>query len=124
MRRLWIYILAMSCFSIAGCNDQYWRRSDSIYLQHGDAVRSNMAVQIPDPWPKGSDNTNIPMDPVKARNAIECYRLGQKTADPLGSVTMGYKSTAGGGGGGGSGGSACQSAGGQATGGDMSQEAQ
>jgi len=86
---------------ISGCNDQYWRRSDSIYLNHGDAVRSNIAVQVQDPWPKGSDNTNIPMDPVKAQAAIECYRQGAHAGDPLGSASMGFKSTAGGAGGGG-----------------------
>jgi len=103
-------VSVLFAISIAGCNDQYWRRSDSIYLNHGDAVRSNIAVQVQDPWPKGSENNNIPMDPVKAQTAIECYRQGAHAGDPLGSESMGFKSTAGGsaGGGGGASSSTCQ----------------
>lgn len=75
---------------LTGCSSDYWTRSDSIYFSHGDAVRSNAAVQIPDPWPKKSANTNIPMDPVKATRAIDCYRIGQKPSDQLGSYSESF----------------------------------
>lgn len=81
--------------SLIGCNSQYWSRSDSIYLSHGDAVRSNIAVQVPDPWPKNSENTNIPLDPVKAQHAMECYRTGKKPSDPLGPIAGGFRAGSG-----------------------------
>lgn len=81
--------------SLLGCNEQYWTRSDSIYLSHGDAVRSNLAVQVPDPWPKNSENTNIPLDPVKAQHAMECYRTGRKPSDPLGPIAGGFRAGSG-----------------------------
>lgn len=83
-------IVFSSCLLLVGCGNQYWTRNDAIYQHTGDAVRSNIAVQIPDPWPKKSENTNIPMDPVKSQYAVECYRLGKRPSDSLGSSTFGY----------------------------------
>lgn len=88
-------LLMLISINLAGCGNQYWTRSDSIYLSHGDAVRSNIAVQVPDPWPKKSENTNIPMDPVKAQHAMECYRTGKKPSDPLGPIAGGFRLGAG-----------------------------
>lgn len=106
-------LLAINIFAvmIGGCSNQYWTRADSIYLSHGDAVRSNIAVQVPDPWPKKSENTNIPMDPVKSQHAVECYRLGQKPSDPLGPIASSFKSNSGGTGGGSSAQQGCQQTG-------------
>lgn len=115
-----IIIFAMT---IVGCSNQYWTRSDSIYLSHGDAVRSNVAVQVPDPWPKKSENTNIPMDPVKSQHAIECYRLGQKPSDPLGPIASSFRSNSGGTSAAGSSQQGCQQTGPNSTG-YQSQEAQ
>jgi hypothetical protein len=81
-----------SSSNLTGCANDYWTRSDSIYLSHGDAVRSNAAVQIPDPWPARSADTNIPMDPVKATRAMDCYRIGQKPADQLGAYSSSFSS--------------------------------
>ena len=97
--------------SISGCGNQYWYRGDSISLNHGDAVRSNIAVQVPDPWPKKSENTNIPMDPVKAQYAVDCYRLGKKPSDSLGTGTWGFNTSANRGGGQGGGATTCQETG-------------
>jgi hypothetical protein len=85
-----IFAIALS-LAVSGCSNDYWIRSDSIYFSHGDAVRSNAAVQIPDPWPARSANTNIPMDPVKATRAIDCYRIGQKPADQLGAYSSSFR---------------------------------
>lgn len=86
--------LLVTAFSsnLTGCANDYWTRSDSIYLSHGDAVRSNAAVQIPDPWPARSADTNIPMDPAKATRAMDCYRIGQKPADQLGAYSSSFSS--------------------------------
>lgn len=103
----WLFIST----SLVGCGNQYWERTDSIYLSHGDAVRSNLAVQIPDPWPKKSENTNIPMDPVKAQHAMECYRSGKKPSDPLGPIAAGFRPGGGQNSGGGSATDGCQQTG-------------
>ena len=89
--KLHLFIFVSSLI-LTGCGNQYWTRNDAIYLHTGDAVRSNIAVQVPDPWPKKSENTNIPMDPVKAQYAVNCYRLGRRPSDSLGGGEWGYAS--------------------------------
>lgn len=91
-------LIFASSLILTGCGNQYWTRNDTIYSHTGDAVRSNIAVQVPDPWPKKSENTNIPMDPVKAQYAVNCYRLGRPPSDSLGAGNWGYKAGSGGGG--------------------------
>jgi hypothetical protein len=114
-----INLLFLAVF-LSSCDNQYWTRNDSIHIGHGDAVESNMAAHIRDPSPKLSENTNIPMDPVKKRIAKNCYLLGQKPSDPLGELARDFSSGgsgggkgdvtvyAGGGGGGGGGDAACK----------------
>lgn len=67
-------LVAAACLGLEACSNQYWQRTDTINFAAGDAVATNSAVHIPDPWPRRSDDTNIPMDPIKAANAIELYR--------------------------------------------------
>lgn len=98
---------------LASCGNQYWTRNDAIYQHTGDAVRSNIAVQVPDPWPKKSENTNIPMDPVKAKYAVDCYRLGRRPSDSLGAGEWGYKSASNGAGGQSGSATTCQETGAQ-----------
>ena len=96
MKNILQMIVFSSCLLLVGCGNQYWTRNDEIYLHTGDAVRSNIAVQVPDPWPKKSENTNLPMDPVKAQYAVNCYRLGRRPSDSLGGGDWGYKASASG----------------------------
>lgn len=67
-------LLAVAALSLGACSNQYFERKDTINFSLGEAVATNSAVQIPDPWPRRSADTNIPMDPVKAQNAIDRYR--------------------------------------------------
>ena len=67
-------LVLISCLGLAACSPQYFERKDTVAFSTGDAVASNIAVQVPDPWPKGSQDPNIPMDPIKAQRAIERYR--------------------------------------------------
>jgi len=76
MKPIRIVLLAICCLAPGACSNQYFERKDSITFSAGDAVATNEAVQIPDPWPPGSQNNNIPMDGVKAALAIERYRAG------------------------------------------------
>jgi hypothetical protein len=43
-------------------------------LLAGDAVVSSSAVQIPNPWPRGSNNPNIVFDGEKIGGAVKAYR--------------------------------------------------
>ena len=73
MKRNAIFILA-ACFPLAACDNNYIERKDTLTFGAGDAVATNNAAQIADPWPRRSQNTRIPMDGAKAANALEHYR--------------------------------------------------
>jgi hypothetical protein len=59
-------------------------RKDTITMGAGDAVASNEAIQTADPWPRYSQNNNIPMDGVKAQRAIQRYRSNGENGPPPG----------------------------------------
>lgn len=67
-------LVAMS-LGLVGCN-QYWERSDAAATSAGDAVASNMALQMVDPWPAYARNNNIPADGERMQRAVERYRSG------------------------------------------------
>lgn len=69
-------LLILAGAGLSACSNMYYERKDSITLSHGDSIETNKVLQIADPWPKGSQNTNIPMDPVKAAQAMYKYRCG------------------------------------------------
>jgi type IV pilus biogenesis protein CpaD/CtpE len=75
-------LLVAAIFALGACN-AYLERKDTITFSAGDAVASNAAVQIGDPWPRNSQNANIPMDGVKAQSAIERYRDGANGGGPV-----------------------------------------
>jgi uncharacterized membrane protein YgcG len=87
--------------TLGACSNMYYERKDSVTMSNGDSVEANRALQIADPWPKGSQNTNIPMDPVKAAQAMYKYRCGGSSAT---GPSSGFSVNSGGGSGGGGGG--------------------
>lgn len=90
--------LILAAIGVSACSNNYYERKDGLTFSNGDSVEGNKALQIADPWPKGSQNTNIPMDPVKAAQAIYKYRCGGGT--PAGGTgfgsAMGSAASAGG----------------------------
>ncbi|WP_442753903.1 hypothetical protein ACNHKD_12975 [Methylocystis sp. JAN1] len=78
MNPMKLILAAMAGVSAGACSNEYYFRSDSIRFEAGDAVATNLAVQIPNPRPPRSQDTNIPMDAVKAQKAIEKYRNGDQ----------------------------------------------
>ena len=52
-------------------NYDYGDRSDFISLSGGDALRSNMAIQHPTPWPSYVNNTNIRTPAEIGTSALE-----------------------------------------------------
>jgi hypothetical protein len=62
---------------LAGCSDLYYDRRDTIVLYGGDSIAANSAMQVIDPWPPYSSNTNIPFNGQRAQAAIDRYRNGK-----------------------------------------------
>jgi hypothetical protein len=73
-----IVLLATVCLTLAACDhymeDRYLVRRDAVTSSAGDSVASNSAVQIPTPWPRGSNNPNIAFEGEKMGNAVKSYR--------------------------------------------------
>jgi hypothetical protein len=91
-------LLILAGAGMSACSNAYFERKDTLTFAQGDSVETNKALQIPDPWPKGSQNTNIPMDPVKAAQAMYKYRCGAgQGAAPTGfGSAMGQTQSSGG----------------------------
>lgn len=81
MKSLHMTLLPIACLALASCN-QYLERKDTLTMSAGDAVASNEAVQIADPWPRYSQNNNIPMDGAKAQRALQRYRGNGQIGQP------------------------------------------
>lgn len=52
----------------------WFERRDSVTLQHGDAVHSNQAIQMVDPWPPYVANRHIPYSGIKMNQAVDRYK--------------------------------------------------
>jgi hypothetical protein len=71
--------------TIGGCSQLYLDRRDTIALGAGDAIAANQAVQVIDPWPPHSGNTNIVFNGQRMQAAAERYRSGTvvQPVDPM-----------------------------------------
>jgi hypothetical protein len=76
-------LLPVACLALSSCN-QYLERKESVTMSAGDAVAANEAVQTIDPWPRYSQDTNIPMDGVKAVFAVRKYQGLKPNGQPTG----------------------------------------
>jgi hypothetical protein len=85
-----IILLATVCLTLAACDsymdERYLVRRDTATSSSGDSVASNSAVQIPDPWPRGSNNPNIAFDGEKIRCAVKRYREDKEFLPPTGAI--------------------------------------
>jgi hypothetical protein len=54
----------------------WFERRDTITLQAGDAVASNKAIQMRDPWPPYVNNRHIQFNGVVMDGAIDRYKAG------------------------------------------------
>jgi hypothetical protein len=70
---------------LAACADNvgYLDRRETIALSGGNAVETNMAAQMVDPWPRASANRTIAYDGQRMQSAVERYRTNKVTA-PVG----------------------------------------
>lgn len=63
----------------AGCTD-YLERRDTLLLGTGDAVQTNIATHVIDPWPAASRRLREPADGERVQRAVERYRTSSGTA--------------------------------------------
>jgi hypothetical protein len=83
MKSLPMTLLPVACLALCSCN-QYLERKESVTMSAGDAVAANEAAQTIDPWPRHSQDTNIPMDGEKAVFAVRKYRGLRPNGQPGG----------------------------------------
>jgi hypothetical protein len=62
--------------TLAGCSE-YLDRRETISLGGGDAVATNEATQMVDPWPRDSADRNIAFNGAKMETAVERYRTNK-----------------------------------------------
>jgi hypothetical protein len=87
MARLTAAVIAATALmgTLAGCSDMYFDRRDTIALSGGDAVATDQAMQMNDPWPPASRNTAIAANGQRMQSAVERYRTNIVTqpVDPM-----------------------------------------
>lgn len=78
---------------LAGCADYVVRR-ETVSLNGGDAIATNRATQMVDPWSRASADNVIAFNGEKMQSAIERYRRN-KVIQPrgLGATTTGNTSS-------------------------------
>jgi hypothetical protein len=72
--------------TLAGCSDIYFVRRETVASGAGDAVASNIAVQMVDPWPPYVGDTRIAMNGDRAVLAAQRYRAN-RVIQPRGTGT-------------------------------------
>ncbi|MGO9389603.1 pilus assembly protein [Rhodoblastus sp.] len=78
MRILPAFAAAALGLALSGCSNQYYERKDTVSWGAGDAVATNMVIQAPDPWPRGSKNTTIAANGGKLARVYRRYVEGAK----------------------------------------------
>ncbi|MGP0094930.1 MAG: hypothetical protein ACLPKB_33995 [Xanthobacteraceae bacterium] len=69
-------VVALGALS-GGCSDLYLDRRDTIALSAGDALASDKAVQMIDPWPPKSGNRKIAFNGQRMQAAMVRYRTNR-----------------------------------------------
>jgi hypothetical protein len=84
MRR--VIVLGLLGAALAGCSDIYYDRRETIAFGGNDAVATNIATQMVDPWPATAAIRNHSTDGAVMVSAVERYRTG-KVIPPRGTGT-------------------------------------
>ena len=75
---------------LGACSDMYYDRREGVSFEAGNAVASNNAVQIIDPWPAAAARRGIASNGQRVQSAIERYR-NNKVTPPQGTDTSSVK---------------------------------
>jgi hypothetical protein len=70
---------------LAGCSDMYFDRRDTVVLGGGNAVATDQAMQMNNPWPPASRYTALAANGQRMQSAAERYRTNLVTqpVDPM-----------------------------------------
>jgi hypothetical protein len=84
MLRKTIFIASATMLVLSGCAKDDALRTEGLTLGAGDAVATNSALQIIDPWPAGVEDTEliIPSDRGGAVAAASAESSGAASAPP------------------------------------------
>jgi hypothetical protein len=92
IHRLCAFAVIASASLVAGCSDIYYDRRDTVSLDAGDAVATNIATHTIDVWPVEAGERRIVSNGQKMQSAVERYRTN-KVIRPVGTGTssVGYQ---------------------------------
>jgi hypothetical protein len=77
-------ILAVCLVSgVSGCSE-YLDRKDTLLLGAGDAVETNIATHVADPWPAESRSRDFATSGERTQIAVERYRTRAQPSGPSG----------------------------------------
>ena len=74
-------VALLGCVILGGCAESL-SRNDFLSEHTGDAIASNKAIHIADPWPRDAFNTRLPTDGGRVGLAIGRYRNGEPSGAP------------------------------------------
>jgi hypothetical protein len=80
--------------TLAACSDSNIDRRDTIALSGGNAVATDEATQMVDPWPRASANKNIAFNGQKMQSAVQRYRENKVTPPSSPGTTSAYAPSA------------------------------
>jgi hypothetical protein len=87
IRTLRVLLLGAALAALAACS-QYLDRREGVTLNAGNALATNAATEMVDPWPRESANRNIGFNGERMQAAVARYRTG-KVIQPIGMDTSG-----------------------------------
>src|SRR3954464_4165891 len=67
-----VVAVVITATSVTGCSE-YLDRKDTLLLGAGNAVETNIATHVIDPWPKEAQSTYWPTGGRHAQRAVEAY---------------------------------------------------
>lgn len=82
-------LAALLLFGSGACTD-YLARRDSLALGAGDAVHTNIATHVIDPWPAAARTVNPSTSGERAAHAVERYRNPQSSQAASVPATVSY----------------------------------
>lgn len=97
--------IAIASLTVAGCSStigfddpsaDYLQRTALVSTSGGDAQAANLAMQTSSPWPRYSNDTNIPANGARIVKAINRYESGSAGAGASDSATPGGANPGGG----------------------------
>lgn len=71
---------------LAGCSDIYYDRRETIAFGGADAIATNNAVQMENPWPAAAQSRQVAGNGIVVQSAVERYRTG-RVIPPRGNST-------------------------------------